>query len=89
MRKTTLPDGGYRQAADAGLVQDLTEAVNETFNHDCADKRFVLAQTQKVIDEGWTLSSMRMNIHGEVMVNLWRPLQDGEEPQSHTPLPEL
>ena len=66
---------------------DLTEAVNETYNHDCMDKQIVLDRTRKIMDEeGYLLSSMRMNDFGEVTVNLWRPLQEGEEVRSYYPV---
>jgi len=64
---------------------DPTTAITEIMTRDSADRRFVLRETQKWVGRGWTVSSARMNIHSEVTVNLWRPLQEGETHERHDP----
>jgi len=51
---------------------DLKQAVHKAMT-DSPERRFVLAQCQEMVDKGWHVSNVRMNVHSEVFVNLWRP----------------
>ena len=61
-------------------IANPTEAVCQAMPQDCPERRFVLGEINRMVGEGWNVSSVRMNIHSEVFANLWRTLREGEQP---------
>lgn len=41
-------------------------------------QNFILSSVNDMVAKGWTLSSLRMNVYGEVFANFHRPCQPGE-----------